>query len=138
MVSEQGDTKISETQARASVTVQAPGRINIIGEHTDYNDGFVLPAAIDKKTTVQMRRNGTPHTANLTDRKQQTSFSFDLQNFAPLEKGWHNYVMGVVHELQQLGAEIGGFDAGFEGDVPIGGAGVQFRCCPERNVRAGP
>lgn len=101
--------------------MQSPGRINIIGEHTDYNDGFVLPAAIDKKITVAMRRNGTTNMANVTDTKQQKVFLFDLQNFAPREQGWHNYVMGVVHELQQLGAEIGGFDAEFEGDVPIGG-----------------
>ncbi|MEZ4962534.1 MAG: galactokinase [Saprospiraceae bacterium] len=114
------DISKKQAPAREGITVQAPGRINIIGEHTDYNDGFVLPAAIDKKTTVVMRRNGTSSTANLTDSKQQTSFSFDLRNFAPHEKGWHNYVMGVVHELQVLGAEIGGFDAGFRGDVPIG------------------
>lgn len=100
--------------------MQAPGRINIIGEHTDYNDGFVLPAAIDKKLTVTMRSNNTPATANVLDRKRQKSFSFDLRNFAPLDKGWHNYVMGVVHELQKLGVEIPGFDAEFEGDVPIG------------------
>ena len=114
--------KISYKQIskRESIVVQAPGRINIIGEHTDYNDGFVLPAAIDKKLTVTMRRNGVPGKANVLDRKQQKSFSFDLQNFAPIGNGWHNYVMGVVHELQKLGADIVGFDAEFEGDVPIG------------------
>ncbi len=104
-----------------AVSVQAPGRINIIGEHTDYNDGFVLPAAIDKKLTVHMHRNGTNSAANIHDRKRQKTFSFDLQNFSPREKGWHNYIMGVVHEMQKMGAEIQGFDAEFEGNVPIGG-----------------
>ncbi len=109
-----------QTPMLENITVQAPGRINIIGEHTDYNEGFVLPAAIDKKLTVRMKRNGLASTANLLDFKRQQSFSFDLQHFTPLKKGWHNYVMGVVHELQQLGASISGFDAEFEGNVPIG------------------
>ena len=112
---------ISIKQTPNSIIVQAPGRINVIGEHTDYNDGLVLPAAIDKKLTVQMRQNGTAKMANVTDNKQQQTFSFDLQNFDPQRSGWHNYVMGVVHELQKLGAEIKGFDAEFEGNVPIGG-----------------
>ncbi len=103
------------------ITVQAPGRINIIGEHTDYNDGFVLPAAIDKKLTVYIEKNGSESKVNLLDRKRENSFSFDLKNFSPREKSWHNYIMGVVHELQKLGGKITGFDAEFEGDVPIGG-----------------
>lgn len=116
------DTEIlnEPTTAPDAVTVQAPGRINLIGEHTDYNDGFVLPAAIDRKITVRAHRNGTPSAVKLTDSSQQHSFSFDLRDFSPLEKGWQNYVMGVVSELQKLGGAIGGFDAEFEGDVPIG------------------
>lgn len=106
--------------ATDAATAQAPGRINIIGEHTDYNDGFVLPAAIGHKMTVQARRNGTPSTVHLTARATQQSFSFDLRDFSPVEKGWPNYVMGVVSELQKLGGVISGFDAEFESDVPIG------------------
>ena len=102
------------------VIVQAPGRINIIGEHTDYTDGFALPASVDKYITVKMRRNGKADTVNLADLKRKKTFSFNLSDFSPLEKGWHNYVMGVVHELQKLGAEIKGFDAEFEGNVPVG------------------
>ena len=103
-----------------TITVQAPGHINIIGEHTDYNDGFVLPGAIDKYITVSIHRNGTAHTANILESQGQSRHSFNLQNFAPLEEGWPNYVMGVVQELQKLGADIAGFDAAFEGNVPIG------------------
>lgn len=112
-------TKEAATATDAA-TAQAPGRINIIGEHTDYNDGFVLPAAIGHKMTVQARRNGTPSTVHLTARATQQSFSFDLRDFSPVEKGWPNYVMGVVSELQKLGGVISGFDAEFESDVPIG------------------
>lgn len=110
----------TQTTAPAAVTAWAPGRINLIGEHTDYNDGFVLPAAIDRIMTVRARRNGTPSAVNLTDSKQQLSFSFDLRHFSPQGKGWHNYVMGVVSELQKLGGILDGFDAEFEGNVPIG------------------
>jgi len=105
-------TKEAATATDAA-TAQAPGRINIIGEHTDYNDGFVLPAAIGHKMTVQARRNGTPSTVHLTARATQQSFSFDLRDFSPVEKGWRNYVMGVVSELQKLGGVISGFDAEF-------------------------
>ncbi len=110
-----------EKKQRHAITVQSPGRINLIGEHTDYNDGFVLPAAIDKKTVMRLKRNGTARQANVIASNLNESFSFDLQNLSPLPGGWQNYIMGVVHELQKLGASIQGFDAEFEGDIPIGG-----------------
>lgn len=105
---------------KAAITVQAPGRINIIGEHTDYNNGFVLPAAIDKKTVFQIQTNNTASQVNVYAANVKERFSFQLTDFQPLSSGWQNYVMGVVHELQQLGAKMTGFDCKFEGDVPIG------------------
>ncbi|MEN0002568.1 MAG: galactokinase [Bacteroidota bacterium] len=102
------------------ITVASPGRINIIGEHTDYNDGFVLPAAIDKKTVVRLRKNATPSQCKLIAENINETFEFDLQDFRPIKSGWPNYVMGVVHELQQLGAKMEGFEATFGGNVPIG------------------
>jgi len=102
------------------ITAISPGRINIIGEHTDYNNGFVLPAAIDKKTTFQLKKNNTDTTVNVIAANLNERFSFDLKAFQPLSEGWQNYIMGVVHELQQIGADIKGFDSKFEGDVPIG------------------
>jgi len=103
-----------------SVTTYSRGRINIIGEHTDYNDGFVLPAAIDKKITVKIQRNGTPSICNITAENKNESFQFDLKNYKPIASGWQNYVMGVTHELEKIGATIKGFDASFFGDVAIG------------------
>lgn len=103
------------------IIVQAPGRINLIGEHTDYNDGFVLPAAIDKKTVMQVWKNNTPSRVVLTATNLEENFSFDLNGFSPLRGGWQNYPMGVVHELQKMGAKLSGFQAKFAGDVPIGG-----------------
>ncbi len=102
------------------IKVQSPGRINIIGEHTDYNDGFVLPAAIDKKTIFSLKRNGTAGQCTIKAVNPDEKHNFDLSGFSPLSGGWQNYVMGVVHELQQLGAMISGFDGEFWGDVPIG------------------
>lgn len=103
-----------------SIRVQSPGRINIIGEHTDYNEGFVLPAAIDKNITVEIKLNGTENSCHVKAIDLKDEYSFELNNVNPTDGGWQNYVLGVVHELQQLGAEFKGFDASFAGDVPIG------------------
>lgn len=103
------------------ITVQSPGRINLIGEHTDYNDGFVLPAAIDRKTVMRIWKNDTESRVVLTASNLQENFSFDLTGFSRLTGGWQNYPMGVVHELQNMGARLSGFQARFAGDVPIGG-----------------
>lgn len=105
---------------KKQIFAQAPGRINLIGEHTDYNEGFVLPAATEQTVQVNMRQNDSPGQVNILELDRGTSFSFQLQEYGPEGAGWHNYVMGVVYELQQLGAQIGGFDAEFRGDVPIG------------------
>lgn len=105
---------------KTSITVQSPGRINIIGEHTDYNDGFVLPAAIDKKITFHLTKNQTKHTANFNAKNVNQRYTFQVNDFQPIQSGWENYVMGVVSELQKLGAKITGFDADFEGNVPLG------------------
>jgi galactokinase len=107
--------------SKDSITVQSPGRINIIGEHTDYNDGFVFPAAVDLVVKVHMKKNGSEQTAHITATDLKQKYTIDLQEFSPIGPGWENYVMGVIAELQKLGAKISGFDASFSGNVPIGG-----------------
>lgn len=107
-------------KATSTLTVHAPGRINLIGEHTDYNDGYVLPAAIDKCLTVKLEANGTENEVNITATDLDESYTFSLQGFHPETGGWPNYVMGVVNELQKMGALLKGFDAAFESQVPIG------------------
>ena len=102
------------------IVSKAPGRINIIGEHTDYNEGFVLPASIDKGCTFKLELNNSNmvsiHANNLGE-----NYEFSLDDFNPLPSGgWANYVMGVVHELKKNGADIKGFSGSFDGDVPIG------------------
>jgi galactokinase len=118
------------------LVVQAPGRINIIGEHTDYNDGFVLPAAIDKHLTFTLTTNGHPTAVNIKAIDLNETFSFDLSDFQRISNGWQNYVMGVVAELQQLGGAIRGFDATFSSMVPIG-AGMSSSAALEASLATG-
>ncbi|MBC9930420.1 galactokinase [Chitinophaga qingshengii] len=98
--------------------VVSPGRINLIGEHTDYNDGFVLPAAIDKKIVYAVALNGTRQ-CNVHAVFTHETVSFDLNNVVPTP-GWINYLMGVVYQLQQGNYPVEGFDCVIAGDIPVG------------------
>ena len=97
----------------------APGRINIIGEHTDYNGGFVLPGAVDKAISMAILPNGT-HVVNLISLDYDgAACSFEIGGPQPKEQ-WASYFYGVIEEMRQRGAKVGGFDAIFGGDVPLG------------------
>ncbi|MDO9377024.1 MAG: galactokinase [Ferruginibacter sp.] len=96
----------------------SPGRINLIGEHVDYNDGFVMPAAINKGVYYALAPNGTT-TLNFIAMDFQERASFDLKDVAGSE-GWKNYVLSVVNEFLLLKKNIGGFDCVFSGDIPRG------------------
>lgn len=104
--------------------VRSPGRINLIGEHTDYNDGFVLPAAINKEIVLAVAANAVAANKNdacrLFSYDYKESLEFSLSSFKPSEKGWANYIMGVVDQLQKAGYKLQGFDCVFGGDIPIG------------------
>jgi galactokinase len=99
--------------------VRSPGRVNLIGEHTDYNEGFVLPAAVDKAIyfAVGPRPGGRValHAADL-----EQSHEFDLAAPAPSDKRWPNYLIGVVDQLLKAGHRLGGFACLYGGDIPIG------------------
>ncbi len=102
--------------------IQAPGRVNLIGEHTDYNDGFVLPCAIDYQTVIACARRDdrTVRVIAADYDNQQDSFSLDAQ-ITPLDAPmWANYVRGVVKHLQQRDAGFGGVDMVISGNVPQG------------------
>ena len=99
---------------------RAPGRVNLIGEHTDYNGGFVLPMAIERDTLMLARTNGDSilrlYAANL-DRNAEVSINQPERN---LDEPWSNYVAGVVHEANACGLPIRGADILITGDVPLG------------------
>ncbi|MFT3825838.1 MAG: galactokinase [Chitinophagaceae bacterium] len=98
--------------------VAAPGRVNLIGEHTDYNEGFVLPGAVDKRIYIAAAPNDTD-TINVYACQFDETFSFPV-NVSEPQKGWMNYLMGVTYHIQQKGKAIKGVDVVIDGDVPVG------------------
>ncbi len=111
--------------------IRSPGRVNLIGEHTDYNDGFVLPMAIDRSIWMAIRcrddRKIMLHSAGFED---QLDFSLeDLKHNA----GWGKYVSGVAWALQQAGYETTGWEGALQSDIPIG-AGLSSSAALEMAV----
>ena len=101
------------------VAYTSPGRINLIGEHTDYNGGFVFPGAIDKGIYAVIRLNGTDKVrAYSIDKEDYREFGLKEEDFPNMH--WANYIFGVCREIQKRGYTIGGFDTVFYGNVPIG------------------
>lgn len=99
---------------------RAPGRINIIGEHTDYNDGFVLPAAIDLAVYVFIQRSGSDQ-SKLISVDLDESYSFDIKEaLNPVDQGWANYFLGVIDQFQIAGHQLEGFNLMFTSDIPMG------------------
>lgn len=108
-----------ETFGEPALLVAGPGRVNLIGEHTDYNQGFVLPAAVDKTIWVAVRPR-TDRTCRLRSVDLGESGDFALAGLAPTPVRWANYLLGVYAELAARGTELPGVDCAFGGDVPIG------------------
>jgi galactokinase len=99
--------------------VRAPGRVNLIGEHTDYNDGFVLPLAIDRAVWIALRPRNDDQ-VHLTSLDFDEPIAFSLSSLAKGEESPAEYVKGVAWALQDAGYQIGGFEGVIKGDVPIG------------------
>lgn len=97
----------------------APGRINLIGEHTDYNGSFVFPGAVDKGITAAIRLNGTNKVrAYALDLDEYSEFGFNEEDIP--KEGWAKYIFGVCREIIKRGGKIEGFDTVFSGNVPLG------------------
>lgn len=104
---------------QAGSVYASPGRINLIGEHTDYNGGFVFPGAVDKGIVAEIRPNGTDKVkAYSIDLKDYVEFGLNEED-AP-RASWARYIFGVCREMIKRNVDVKGFDTAFAGDVPLG------------------
>lgn len=112
------DTFKGQFGGEPTYLVRAPGRVNLIGEHTDYNDGYVLPMAIDRAAWMALRPREDRRVSVYSLGYQETA-KFSLDDFHK-GKGWAEYIKGVAHELQAAGLRVGGWEGVLGGDVPKG------------------
>jgi galactokinase len=117
---------------KPELVVRAPGRVNLIGEHTDYNEGFVFPAAIDRWVVFASRRR-TDNQAVIRSIAHDKVTRFTVDEIPKPKGNWQNYPKGVVHEFQKLRHTLCGFDAVLVGNVPIG-AGLSSSAAVEMAV----
>ena len=111
--------KFRELYGEGASLFTSPGRINLIGEHTDYNGGFVFPGAVDKGIMAAIRPNGTERVRAWSLDMNEAS-EFGLGEVDKPAQSWARYIFGVCREVQKRGGRIGGFDTVFAGDVPLG------------------
>lgn len=105
--------------AQSPEVYTSPGRVNLIGEHTDYNGSFVFPGAIDKGIIAAITLNGTDKVrAYAADLDEYTEFGFNEEDLP--KEGWAKYIFGVCREIIKRGGQLQGFDTAFAGDVPLG------------------
>lgn len=119
-IAENATQKFKELYGGTPMIVRSPGRINIIGEHTDYNQGFVLPAAIDKAVylAIALRNDDEIHLMALD---LNETFSISISDLKPVgDISWPNYILGAVAQFRKKGVVLKGFNAVLTSDVPIG------------------
>ncbi len=104
---------------RPAFVVRAPGRVNLIGEHTDYNDGFVLPMAIDRAAWIALRPRSDDKVIAMSLDFDETR-EFDLQRLVKGDGGWVEYVKGTAWAMREAGHALTGFEGVVAGDVPLG------------------
>ena len=113
------ELKFTQKYGERPFLLRSPGRVNLIGEHTDYNLGFVLPAAIDKAIyfAIKPRADKRCRVFALDVNEEHT---FEIDNFQRTRASWPNYLLGVVDQLNKSHYSLRGFDCVFGGDIPIG------------------
>ena len=102
------------------LVVDSPGRINLIGEHTDYNLGYVLPTAIEKKITFKFKKNNSNKQCNFYSLGFNKGFAVQLDKIAPSAVEWENYILGVLNEILKRTDKLRGFDCTIESKLPMG------------------
>jgi len=104
----------------SDVVIESPGRINLIGEHIDYNGGHVLPAAMDKKITLRFRKNNS-QSCTVFSNNFKSTFTVDLNTIVRSEVQWQNYILGVIFHINLLKPNtVKGFDCIIESNLPLG------------------
>lgn len=121
---------------QAEVKVASPGRINLIGEHTDYNQGYVMPTAIDKKIILKFKKSKLQNLCRIYSSTINRGFEFFLDDKIDKGSGWENYVLGVVNEIQLLNKNLGGFDCLIESEIPVG-SGLSSSAALECGIASG-
>jgi len=102
------------------LTADSAGRINIIGEHTDYNMGYVLPTAIEKKIIFNFQKNGSDSICHVYSKGYDKGFELSLDKIEKSKVAWENYILGVLNEISKRTDKLRGFDCTLESHVPIG------------------
>jgi galactokinase len=111
--------KFNSVFAEEPIVIRSPGRVNLIGEHTDYNHGFVLPAAINKAIYMAISRR-EDNEVHLYSYDLGRSYIGSTDQIVPSGLEWPDFTLGVIGQLQNLGHQIGGFNCVFGGDIPLG------------------
>ena len=126
-------SSFEEKYGSTPVLTFSPGRINLIGEHTDYNDGFVFPAAIDKGIVSGIQKSDSAM-CSVYALDAKTSYEFDKNDLKPLEYGtWRNYVLGVIFEVVKKHRLNSNFDIVFAGNIPSG-SGLSSSAALENSI----
>jgi galactokinase len=113
-------SRFLELFKKEPLLVRSPGRINLIGEHTDYNDGFVMPAAIDKEIIFAISPSDNSESVIYAEKYNQ-QFIVDITNPVKVQNpGWANFLLGILHQMKQEGLAVRPFNCVFGGDVPLG------------------
>lgn len=121
---------------KSDVVIESPGRINLIGEHIDYNGGHVLPAAIDKKITLHFRKNNS-NCCEIYSSNFKNSFTIRLNKLERSDVEWHNFILGVLYHINVLKPEsIKGFDCIIESNLPLG-SGISSSAALECGIAKG-
>lgn len=102
------------------LAIASPGRINLIGEHTDYNMGYVLPTAIEKKIIFKFQKNDSDSVGRVYSETYETGFEFDLNAIVKSKVEWENYILGVLNEILKRTDRLRGFDCVLQSDLPSG------------------
>ena len=113
-------TKFREISGSKPLVIRAPGRINLIGEHTDYNDGFVMPAAVDREIFFGIGPSPDGRTV-IHSINYHEQFEVALQHIKPVQAPrWANYLLGVLHQFRENGYKVEPFHCAFGGNIPLG------------------